>query len=230
MTAFERRSLSVGETLGEKLRRLREEEQLTLEEAAHRLRITPRYLKALEAGRYQEMPGEVYTRSFLRSYAALLNIHPARVLELYEKERQVAVHFPGPHRILPPRAKSLRAVVTTNVLTRISIVLVIAAILGYLAWEVYHIIAPPALEVVDPAPDAVTASRIIAVSGRTEPEATVTINGTPVFVDQEGYFEEVLSLSPGAHTLEVVARRKRSRTAIERRTVLIEGEASAGDR
>ncbi|MEW5933591.1 MAG: helix-turn-helix domain-containing protein, partial [Bacillota bacterium] len=55
--------------IGELLRRTREEKGLTLKEAQVETKIRTRYLEALERGDDSVVPGEVYFRGFLRSYA-----------------------------------------------------------------------------------------------------------------------------------------------------------------
>lgn len=222
MTAFVKQTIAFGQTLGEKLRRLREEGHWAVADVARELRISPKYVSALEESRYHELPGEIYTRQFLRSYATLLQVEPERVLELYEKERGVTKHLRTASHPLPPRAKNLRAIVTTGLLTRFAIIAVILGIVGYLGFQVYSILAPPELTVTDPPEDLRTQSRSVIVAGTTEPEATVFINGSEAFVDREGYFEEVLTLPPGTHVLRIVAERKRSRPRIVTRAVFVE--------
>ncbi|MGD0500826.1 MAG: helix-turn-helix domain-containing protein [Bryobacteraceae bacterium] len=59
---------AIGETLrGERLRR-----NLDLEQIAQELRISTRFLKAIERNQFDKLPGGIFTKSFVRQYARLL--------------------------------------------------------------------------------------------------------------------------------------------------------------
>ena len=62
------------------LRRTREAQGLSVSEVAHALKLNPRQIEALEAGRFDLLPGFAFTRGFLRNYARLLKIDPAPFL------------------------------------------------------------------------------------------------------------------------------------------------------
>ncbi|HXF48524.1 MAG TPA: RodZ domain-containing protein [Verrucomicrobiae bacterium] len=62
-------------TLGAFLRSKREERGIALEEMAEKTRIPLRYLSALEEDRLDALPGKVYERLFIRTYADLVGIN-----------------------------------------------------------------------------------------------------------------------------------------------------------
>lgn len=67
--------------IGITLRNGRVQRGLTIDQAAHETRISPRFLEALEAEQFDELPAPVYVRGFLRSYANFLNLDAAPLLE-----------------------------------------------------------------------------------------------------------------------------------------------------
>lgn len=69
------------ESIGKILCRERELRQLSLEELSQTTRIPLRTLQSLEADRYDELPGEVFVRGFIKSYARSLGIDVAPLLE-----------------------------------------------------------------------------------------------------------------------------------------------------
>ena len=75
---------------GDMLRLARESRGVALEEAATETHIRSEYLTALEAGNFAALPGEVYTRGFLRNYAVYLGIAPAAVIAAYEARNDTA--------------------------------------------------------------------------------------------------------------------------------------------
>lgn len=75
---------------GESLRRTREAQGLSIPEVAHALKLNPRQIEALEAGRFDLLPGFAFTRGFLRNYARLLKIDPAPLLAQLEPQGSTA--------------------------------------------------------------------------------------------------------------------------------------------
>ena len=74
--------------LGRKLRAAREKQGLTIEEIAARTKIGASKLRALEAGDLHLLPGDFYTRNFLRTYARELRLSPDDVVGEFDTLRQ----------------------------------------------------------------------------------------------------------------------------------------------
>ena len=72
-------------SLGEQLRRARLERGVNLREVAEQTRITMRHLEAIEADDYKVLPGGIFNKSFIKSYARHVGFPEARALELYEQ-------------------------------------------------------------------------------------------------------------------------------------------------
>jgi len=72
-------------SLGEQLRRARLERGVNLREVAEQTRITMRHLEAIEADDYNALPGGIFNKSFIKSYARHVGFPEARALELYEQ-------------------------------------------------------------------------------------------------------------------------------------------------
>lgn len=71
-------------TPGAVLAAAREAAGLTRPDVAGQMRISLRQLEAIESDRYQELPGAVFVRGFVRNYARLLNLDPAPLLQALE--------------------------------------------------------------------------------------------------------------------------------------------------
>jgi cytoskeletal protein RodZ len=68
---------------GEPLRRAREACGTTLEEVAEKTRIAPHHLNALEQSDLDALPAGPFGKSYIRSYAEVLGIDPAPILDAY---------------------------------------------------------------------------------------------------------------------------------------------------
>ena len=76
-------------TPGAYLRAQRERRGLSLEQLAAQTKIPRRQLELLEHDRFEELPGMVFTKGFLRCCARALELDPDAVLGLlYERERE----------------------------------------------------------------------------------------------------------------------------------------------
>jgi len=69
--------------LGQLLREKRVELGVDLDQVQAKTKIRKRYLMALEAGEWDSLPGEVYARGFVRSYAELLGLDGLELLQKY---------------------------------------------------------------------------------------------------------------------------------------------------
>lgn len=71
-------------SVGETLRQLRESRQLSEKEVADKLHITMHYVRAIEANKYEKLPGEIFAKGYIKSYALLLELDPGELLAQYD--------------------------------------------------------------------------------------------------------------------------------------------------
>src|SRR5580658_1663702 len=67
-------------SIGDTLRRARQKRNLDLATIAGELKITPRFLDAMERDDFDKLPGGVFTKSFLRQYASFLGLDADELL------------------------------------------------------------------------------------------------------------------------------------------------------
>jgi cytoskeleton protein RodZ len=79
---FSGEELRVG-TFGERLRREREMRGITLDEIATATKISARNLRALEDEKFNQLPGGVFNRGFVRAYAKFLGIDEDNIVAEY---------------------------------------------------------------------------------------------------------------------------------------------------
>jgi cytoskeleton protein RodZ len=70
-------------SFGENLRREREMRGVTLQEISSATKISVRFLQALENEQFDRVPGGIFTRSFIRTYARYLGLDEDQVLAEY---------------------------------------------------------------------------------------------------------------------------------------------------
>jgi cytoskeletal protein RodZ len=71
-------------TLGEELKRRREERKISLADISEATRIGTRFLKAIESDNYSILPGGIFTRSFIRAYAKQVGLNEDEAVAQYQ--------------------------------------------------------------------------------------------------------------------------------------------------
>src|ERR1700724_1618618 len=71
------------DTFGESLKREREMRRVTLDEIAGATRIAPRFLRAIENEQWDQLPGGVFNRGFVRAVAHYLGLDEENIVAEY---------------------------------------------------------------------------------------------------------------------------------------------------
>ncbi|MEH6357479.1 MAG: RodZ domain-containing protein [Pseudomonadales bacterium] len=71
-------------SVGEQLKKARQGRGWTSSDVAQRLNLTERYIVALETDDYSALPGTIFVRGYLRSYAQCVGLEKEAVVEAYE--------------------------------------------------------------------------------------------------------------------------------------------------
>ena len=132
-------SRSEKETLGQELRRLREQRGWTLEAAAQITKIKAEQLHDLEADNYDNFPSVAYVRGFVRIYARALGLDDRKVLAKLEGRFDEEEDFASlpPLEAMPPVTK-VRQPVMRRIGSQIIGLTVIAIIVGivFVLWRI----------------------------------------------------------------------------------------------
>jgi cytoskeletal protein RodZ len=170
----------VGPSLPERLIAARERKGVDLLRAERETKIRARYLAALEAGDYGDLPGSVYTKGFLRNYALYLGLDPEDVTRQWKRERGDLAMPAEPVLSVPRPLEAPRQGFTISpVLVVAVLLLVLIATFGvYLGVQLLRYNKPPTIAVTDPpqavlsVPDGTTS---YTLRGTSIPGASITI-------------------------------------------------------
>ncbi len=205
---FKAKIIRPTKTVGQRLKAVRLKRGLTLEQVEQLTKVRLKYLQALEDDRPDILPTEVYCLGFLRCYGEALGFNTKKLLDQYRQERGAIKSAKGPtNQVLAP-AKQLsgpRFLLTPKTLfTAVSLCLVIGLV-SYVAAGIHRFLAPPSLVVDEPKPDSRVTSSTIAVTGKTDPAVSLTINGELITVQTDGTFKRDIAVIPGLNALEFSA-------------------------
>jgi cytoskeletal protein RodZ len=214
MVSFKGKEIRETRTLGDKLREAREEEGVSLTDAENAIQIRKDYLQCLEDGQYHKLPGEVYIRKFLEKYASYLHLNPKRVIVLFEEEKKIFQNI-TPLEKHPTKGKGVvknHPIINPRFFRTGFIVLIIISLLIYFGMEISQIMSPPTLVIHSPYEDNITTTEhSYEITGQTEKETTVLINGEEILGDPNGYFQATIDLKEGINILEITAVKKSSK-------------------
>jgi cytoskeletal protein RodZ len=84
------------DSVGQILRQRREAKNMSIEEIARATRVPMSSVERIESDQFDELPGEVFVRGFLRSYAKAVELDPDEVLARYTASRRIAWVTPLP--------------------------------------------------------------------------------------------------------------------------------------
>ncbi len=211
-------------TLGEKLKKLRSEKRIALNEISRVTKIRVEYLQCLEDGKYDELPADVYVRGFLKSYGDFLGVDEHGLIKLFKKEKGIRKNL---EKGKNPEKVNLRISplnISAFVFTPKKIALFFAAIfvLGaffYLYREAGSLTDTPRLIILAPESNSNVSGNTISLEGKTDKDARVFVNDQPVLVDDNGKFKEDISLQSGINVIHVRAVNRFQKEAAENVTV-----------
>jgi cytoskeleton protein RodZ len=143
---------SPGRAVGRLLRDQRLARELAINDVAARLHIRPKYLEAIEQGRFDQLPGAAYIPAFLRAYATHIGLDADKVMTAYQLSGPVPISRPVTLPADFPLAEK-RAPIGLAVLT---VLLVIGA--GYAVWHYLPRQQMIVTEKVPPVPDRLMAT------------------------------------------------------------------------
>jgi len=208
-------------TVGQVLKEERERKFYTLDEIEKATKIRKELLEALEAGQYSKLPPLTFIQGFIKNYGKFLKLDTEKLLAIFRREFSERIH---PPRILDSFSNPIdttRFKLTPARALGSMILGLIIIFFVYLWIEYRFLVGSPFLEVSQPVNQFNTSSPVIQVSGRTDPEAKLSINNQQIEVDSSGRFSQEIKLSEDINTVTIVAASKTGKITKVERTVFL---------
>lgn len=197
-------------TLGERLAQIRAERRMSLHEISRGTRIQIKYLQYLESGEYDKLPAQVYVKGFLRSYANFMGVSESPLIRSYERERGIQYNIKKERN--PENEQEAKKpfsihtfAITPKVITLAGIIFLIVGGFFYLYTELDNFISTPMLIVSSPIDNETTSGSQIYIIGRSDKDGRIFINEQSVVVNDEGEFNESISLQEGLNIITIRA-------------------------
>lgn len=206
-------------TVGGMLREARENKHVSLQDVEQATKIRLKFLEGMEADDFSIMPSLSYAKGFVKNYSEFLGLNSQTVLAFFRRQTVEA-----PKSSLLPKGmetslnRSIFQLTPAKFVASIIAVLVIFFLL-YLGVQYKALNQAPMLVVESPKHQALVVDKRIEVLGKTDADATVTINGVSVLVRGDGRFFDQVTLEPGVNKITIVATSRLGKTTTVGREV-----------
>jgi len=192
-------------TLGEKMRRARNEKRIVLSEVSRNTKIQLEYLEYLENGEYEKLPADVYVRGFLKSFAEYVGINEDYLIKSFNKEKSIQKNIEGGEKeaVKTQKINLSRFSINPKIISIIFISLFFLGLIFYLYRNLNNFVSNPSLIIFNPANNSIVEESSVVVQGKTDIGNNLFINNQPVLVDDEGGFNERIVLKEGTNIISV---------------------------
>ena len=187
------------------LKNAREDKDLSLEEVSKKLKISLKYLHAIEGEQKSGFPAEPYCSLIIKDYANFLGLNGEDIISLFRRD------FASNQKT--PIINSSKFSFTPQHTFKIATTAVVFIFIAYIFNEYVKFNRPPELKV-----DWPIASAASEISGTTDSESTVRINNDLIIVDSSGKFHKNINLSKPDTKVVIESKSPSGKTTVVEKT------------
>ena len=193
-------------SFGERLRVLREEAGLSVEQLAEKTKIQRKHLAALEAEDFHALPPAVYIRGFVNQWARVCGGDaPEALMHLDRIQALLASRSVGDRR-LERLSKPFFVITLRHILVCVGI-LVGVGVGAYFGYQYLVLMRTPFIEISSPTTmETVQQEQWATIEGQADRVASLTIAGQEVYVEKNGYFRHEVPLNEGVNMVRIQGR------------------------
>jgi cytoskeletal protein RodZ len=220
MVDFENKKVNT-KTLPEYLQAARASFSYDLRTVAHLTGISEKFIADLEGGYYHRLPSDVYVVGFLKKLSEIYKCDSSQLIIAYKKEKEIHQNinrYVVDQKGFGRKWKSF-AITPKTIIVVVSGLLILS-ILGYLIYQVHAANTPPSISISTPTDGQTVESSSILLSGRVDTGAKLDVNGQSIYVDDNGNFKQMISVSPGQKVLTFQAQNNFGKSSEKEITII----------
>lgn len=206
--------------VGELLKKKRLERKFTLADVERETRIKDTFIRSLEEGRYDKLPGPSYAQGFLKNYAEFLGLDTNVILPLFRREYDSRRE----QELLPGRlgfTRRLPVKRTRFTILALIVSLLVLALVSYFIFQYKDFLGSPNLRLTKPVENQIIEGDSVIITGKTDRDASLFINDKAVAVGENGSFEYAISVFSPEFTINVIAKNRSGRQTQLTRTIKV---------
>ncbi len=184
-------------TAGFLLKEARIKKKKTLKGIAQQTKVKEKFLRAIEGESLGELPNLPVAQGFVRSYAGAVGVDIELAAALLRRD------FPQEKKTRPsPEISLARRTLWTPKTTIFTATVFAILVLGiYLIRQYLLYVSSPSLEVTKIQKEG----NVVVVLGKTNPSATIEVNGKSVLIEGDGGFRAELTPEDASGTIKIKA-------------------------
>jgi len=203
--------------LGSYLKEARVKKKLTLKDLESETKIKKTFLGLIEKGVWEELPEYHTTLGFVKTVAKSLNLPEENTVALlrrdYPMEKSKGLLHPKPD-------VKLKVSFSPKLATVFFSAMLIFLLVAYLGYQYILYISPPKLSVDVPAEGQEIFVGETEVSGKTDPDVTLSINEQRFLIDENGEFFGRLGVNENTKEIVFTARSRYGKETIVTRNII----------
>jgi cytoskeletal protein RodZ len=210
-------------TVGEILKKARLKKKLTRHKLSKKTKISAKYIKALENNDFNALPEAAFVKGFIRNYANAVDLDPEQALAVFRRDYDQDVKGQVIPRSLLQTEKEKHSIWTPKTTALAVLAVLTVAFASYFLYQYRLLAGAPPLEIESPKEEE-RVKPTITIIGKTDSQATVTINNQQVWVNPDGSFSQSLVLPEGTRTITIHSKSRSGKSRTVQRTVHVESQ------
>lgn len=208
---------NVGEILSGKRKSL----GLKLEDLEEETKIRQRYLEAIEKNEFSRISDSTIVKGFIRNYAQALNLSPEYILAVFRRDfRENEKGQVIPRGVVEPLDER-RFYWTPKATFILAIFLLVGGFALFFTTQYLKFSSAPPLEVISPK-EGQSFKEKLEVSGKTDKDASVKVDGTLISISEDGRFKEEIILPRGENVVTIEAINRQGKKTVVNRKIKID--------
>ena len=185
-------------TVGQILKKQRENKGLTLFDIEKQIKIREKYLRAVENDNWGFFTSKIYIVGILKNYSRLLGLDSKKVLAFFRRDydRHDEIKFKERISLSNLTSESRRVF-------KIIIIMSFLAIFLYFGYQLKLFFLPPKIIILSPSKVNFTTENKINITAKTEKDTMVLINGNREYTNKNGEIEYDLFLKEGTNKIVI---------------------------
>ena len=206
-------------SIGPTVKDARRKRGLTREEVSVQTKIKEQFIAAIENEKWDLLPDYPVVLGFVRNISKALSFDEERMAAILRRD------YPPKKIFVNPKPEMKEEFVWGPKLTFfLGSIVILLVIGGYLAYQYLNFMAPPAVEITVPKENEEVKAGLIKVMGKTEEDASVSVNNQPALITDGGEFQTELEVNKDVTELVIIAKTRSGKETIVKRSIVVESE------
>ncbi|SRR5258708_931305 len=208
-------------TVGNLLKEARLGKGYTRADLSEETKIKSTFIEAIEKGEWNDLPDFEIVSGFVKSMSHFLDIDERQTVSTLRRDYPPQLIQSPKFKVQENKNINRRFVWGPRLTFLVGVCAVILIVLGYLGFQYRKFNSPPYLRVDIPTDGQVVTNSSFTVIGKTDPDATVTIDNQSALLNDQGEFSTQIDVSKNTNEIDVVARSRSGKTTVIKRRIRV---------